>query len=391
MKKLVILLGVLAISAWATGAWATATGNVGSDITPINNTSTSYLVNFQDSTHGLNALSLGEGSVPSGQSQYAGLTTEYATGTSFSNGGSTSIPVLNLTTGGSVFSDVILLLSVEGPISSGFGGSLSWGSGGSAESFSFTDSQLTSSLSSYFYGPQTYRPFYGSGYTLYPGQTASSYLMFIDLGSTSNAASSGITYSFYGLSTGDVLAFNLYGWNSTGPGFAPNAGAGIYWTNKDTNGFTIDAVPLPPSLLLLASGLVGFGFMRKKGGKALEPKFIVRRRRGMKKGAIILGLFAALAWGTGAWATSYSGVESDFTTGGTTGPYSYVNGATMTSYGINASGNAWMGVSGCPGGSRKLHHSQCSGRADELVGRRYDEPRLLDLHVHVYSEYRRKQ
>ena len=76
----------------------------------------------------------------------------------------------------------------------------------------------------------------------------------------------------------------------------------------------------------------------------------------MKKLMVLVGVLTALAMTTGAWATSYSGVESDFTTG--TSPYSYVNGTTMTSYGINALGNAWMGVSGCTNGNCTIADAQ---------------------------------
>jgi hypothetical protein len=159
--------------------------------------------------------------------------------------------------------DIILLLSVKGPIPDDFSvhitsSGYSWtpvpdGSAPPAvvTGYSYVPSALdaTFTKADFMYGPQTFRPSPGGTagtpctQAMYYGQDASDtseyHMMFIDLnaGNLKDASYPGlnnngalkIDYTITGMAS--IAAFNGYGWCS-----ASNQGAGINWTNNTTLG-----------------------------------------------------------------------------------------------------------------------------------------------------------
>ncbi|ACL17090.1 PKD domain-containing protein [Methanosphaerula palustris] len=181
-------------------------------------------------------------------------------------------------TGGRGFdNDIILLVSVKGPIPNDFGihvtsNGYTWtpAAAGVYNPTAPTDYTYvtgidqTFSKADFIYGPQTWKPGPGDLVTpslpLYYGQNISDastaqYLMFIDLkagnmkpgtfpGATlNNNGAMKVDYSFTNMST--QAAFNGYAWCS-----ASNQGQGITWTNNPINsgasGYVVTAVPPAP-------------------------------------------------------------------------------------------------------------------------------------------------
>jgi hypothetical protein len=201
-------------------------------------------------------------------------------------------------TGGRGYNDdLILMLSVKGPISDDFSLSLkssgySWTPATTASQSKIDKSTLTHldgaideifGKDDFIYDPQVFKPGSTSwSLPLYSGQTTgdpstAEYLMFIDLyvGTLKDRTTTfptlidngdvKIEYNFAGLNT--TASFNIYGWCLTS-----NQGQGINWTNLTTgggaNGYSINyvgaPVPLPPSVLLFGSGLSGLFFYRRR-------------------------------------------------------------------------------------------------------------------------------
>jgi FOG: PKD repeat len=153
--------------------------------------------------------------------------------------------------------DVILLVAVKGPISDGFGLTLTangytWtpqifgatsNTGTDPVNYTYNPTTLseTFSKSDFMYGPQSWKPANSANYSIYNGENVqdtdnnSFYLMFVDLnagalaqsnyGTLVNNGSVEVHYNFTNLNS--VAAFNVYGW------FAScNWGMGIPMTNN---------------------------------------------------------------------------------------------------------------------------------------------------------------
>jgi hypothetical protein len=194
------------------------------------------------------------------------------------------------TTGGRGYNDDIVLgVSIQGPVSSSFALSLT------SSGYQWTASAAgvvnpvykpgavseTFTPADFRYGPNTAKPGPGTGFVLpfYSGQnindpSTAQLLMFIDLNvgndSDRTATDSGdakIDFDVSGLLPDDILSFNAYAW-----AFSANvADASINWTNNlstDPNapgqsGYSVRAVPEPGTLALFASGLVAImGWVR---------------------------------------------------------------------------------------------------------------------------------
>lgn len=195
--------------------------------------------------------------------------------------------------------DLILMLSVAGPISKDFSVNIkssgyTWTpptvNGTAVTGYTYTGGmQETFTKEDFLYGPNTYKPGPGTlgvwSLPLYSGQNTAdpstvSYLMFIDLyaGNLKDSMYPGlidhgalkVDFSFTGLYT--TAAFNLYGW-----GLATNQGEGISWTNRTDgtsglSGYSINytgaPVPIPAAIWLFGSGISGLFFMRRKKSAA---------------------------------------------------------------------------------------------------------------------------
>ena len=192
---------------------------------------------------------------------------------------------------------VILLASVQGPISNDFSMTIK-SSGyqwtpttnqtvGSDIHYIAGAVQETFNKSDFLYGPNTAKPGPGSGWVLpfVSGQNindpaTASYLMFIDLfvGNTSNrslldSGNAKIEFTINGLYQ-TTLAFNTYAY-----AYSSNTGGNsIDWTNRlSTNlvdpgqsGYSITStavnpVPLPPAVWLFGTALVGLWFTGRRG------------------------------------------------------------------------------------------------------------------------------
>jgi hypothetical protein len=191
------------------------------------------------------------------------------------------------TTGGRGYNDDIVLgISLQGPIADDF--SISVHSSG----YQWTPSVAgvvdpfynanalneTFTKADFLYGPNTAKPGPGTGFVLpfYSGQNindpaTAQLLMFVDLnvGNDSNRASidSGdakVDFDVSGLLGGDILSFNAYAWAFS----ADVADSSINWTNRlSTNltdpgqsGFSITAaVPEPATWAMITLGFAGIG------------------------------------------------------------------------------------------------------------------------------------
>ncbi|SCG84725.1 PKD domain-containing protein [Methanobacterium congolense] len=180
-------------------------------------------------------------------------------------------------TGGRGFTDdIILLLSVKGPISDNFSVTIisngyTWTLPAVAGAYQpptptdyhyITGVNETFTKSDFQYGPHVYKPGPGTSWTLplYYGQDTSDnstaeYLMFIDLyvGNIKSTSVPGlidngavkVQYVFNNLNT--TASFNMYGWT-----LASNQGEGISWTNKvvlgdtQSSGYTVNYKPVTP-------------------------------------------------------------------------------------------------------------------------------------------------
>jgi hypothetical protein len=201
------------------------------------------------------------------------------------------------TTGGRGYNDAIILLaSVQGPVSDDFSLSIT----SSGDQWTPTMNQTvgadiryvsgavdeTFSKSDFLYGPNTAKPGPGNGWVLpfYSGQdindpSTASYLLFIDLyvGNTSDrslidSGNAKVEFTVSGLYE-TTLAFNAYAYALS----SNTGGDSIDWTNRlSTNladpgqsGYSITTtavapVPLPPAVWLLGSALAGFGFIGRR-------------------------------------------------------------------------------------------------------------------------------
>ncbi|MGF7117586.1 chitobiase/beta-hexosaminidase C-terminal domain-containing protein [Methanobacterium oryzae] len=173
-------------------------------------------------------------------------------------------------TGGRGYSDdMILLISVEGPIPDNFSikitsSGYTWTvTGTTPTNYAYTTGvNETFTKSDFQYGATTYKPGPGALGTwslpLYYGQntsdsSTSSYLMFVDLclGTLKGANFPGLTdngavkveYTITGLTS--TAAFNVYGWTG-----AANQGQGISWTNRvqdsGSSGYSVNYTPITP-------------------------------------------------------------------------------------------------------------------------------------------------
>ena len=191
--------------------------------------------------------------------------------------------------------DIILLASVKGPVSNDFSLSVKasgydWtpAAPGAYQPPAPTDAQHVVGVNETFtktdliYGPQSTRPGPSGWSNMYNGQVAgdtSGYnMMFVDLyagniKSTTlpNLVDQGavrVDFTLTGLYD-TTVALNAYGWTT-----ASFQGEGINWTNSTAggtngSGFVLTStaaapVPIPPSVLLLASGFSGMFFFRRK-------------------------------------------------------------------------------------------------------------------------------
>lgn len=165
-------------------------------------------------------------------------------------------------TGGRGYNDnIILLVSVKGPISDNFAihitsNGYNWTATGSAPtSYQYTPNAVNQTFTKddFQYGPQTAKPGPGTlgvwSLPLYAGQnindqSTAQYLMFIDLFvgtvSNSNLINSGnvkIEYNITGMS--GIAAFNAYAWCA-----GSNQAQGISWTNNpSSSGYYINYIP----------------------------------------------------------------------------------------------------------------------------------------------------
>jgi hypothetical protein len=196
------------------------------------------------------------------------------------------------TTGGRGYNDdIILLVSLQGPIPNDF--SLTVKSSG----YQWTPSSAgvvnpvyktgavdeVFTKSDFLYGPETAKPGPGTGWTLpfYSGQnindpSTAEYLMFVDLDvgndddrSSIDSGDAEVQFSISGIHD-TIVAFNAYAWTLD----AIVANSSINWTNRvSTNpadpgqsgySITTTAVPEPASLFLLLTGLAGMPLARRR-------------------------------------------------------------------------------------------------------------------------------
>jgi hypothetical protein len=246
-----------------------------------------YLINAPGG--GLNQLHITTDSSTagvSGQVTTQNITSSSASGTFWAS-----------TTGGRGYNDTIVLLaSIQGPLaddfaltikSSGYqwtpannalGADIHYVSGAVQETFGKSD---------FLYGPNTAKPGPGTGWSLpfYSGQnindpSTGSYLMFIDLyvgnlsdRSRTDSGNAKVEFTVSGLYQA-TFAFNIYSYAQT----ANVADGSINWTNRlstdpattGQSGYSItttavNPTPLPPSFLLLGSGLAGLWFVGRRG------------------------------------------------------------------------------------------------------------------------------
>lgn len=195
------------------------------------------------------------------------------------------------TTGGRGYNDdVILLVSVQGPVASNFSltvksSGYQWtpSSAGVVNPF-YKDGAVdeTFTAADFLYGPQTWKPGPGSGETLpfYSGQnvnnpSTASYLMFVDLdvGDDNNRSSidSGdakVQFSVSGIYD-TTVAFNAYAWVLD----ANVANSSINWTNNVSgnpsapgqSGFSITTTaPEPGTIFVLCTGIAGLVATRRR-------------------------------------------------------------------------------------------------------------------------------
>jgi hypothetical protein len=209
--------------------------------------------------------------------------------------GSTSGGFFVSTTGGRGYNDDIILgISLQGPISDSF--SISVRSSGYQWTASsagvvnplYNASALneTFNTADFIYGPNTAKPGPGSGFVLpfYSGQNindpaTAQMLMFVDLnvGNTNlrsqiDSGNAKVEFDVSGLLAGDILSFNAYAW-----AFSANvADSSINWTNNlSTNpdapgqsGFSISAVPEPSTWAMVILGFIVIGATVYRRGKA---------------------------------------------------------------------------------------------------------------------------
>jgi uncharacterized repeat protein (TIGR01451 family) len=160
------------------------------------------------------------------------------------------------TTGGRGYNDeIILLVSVKGPISDNFSiqiisSGYNWTVTGSTPTIlNYVTGAVneTFTKNDFLYGPHVFKPGPGTigvwTLPLYAGQSTSDpstaeYLMFIDLyvGNINNAAidhgDAKIEFNVTGLNS--IMAFNAYAWCG-----GSNQGQGISWTNNAASGYTV--------------------------------------------------------------------------------------------------------------------------------------------------------
>ena len=208
---------------------------------------------------GTNALHVtNNASIVNGQ-----VTVKNATSTS-----SSGVFYLTDTGGRGYNDDIILLLSVKGPISDNFALNIvssgySWTPSSSPSGYQYvTGINETFTISDFKYGPHVYKPGPGALGTwslpLYYGQNTSDpstaeYLMFIDLYAGTlkgtnypNLIDNGavkVEYNFTNLYT--TASFNMYGWCQ-----GSNQAQGINWVNPTTgagaSGYTVNYAPITP-------------------------------------------------------------------------------------------------------------------------------------------------
>jgi hypothetical protein len=229
---------------------------------------------------GLNQLHVTTDNTPGGVS---GQVTSRTTAT-----GSSSGSFYVSTTGGRGYNDDIILgISLQGPISNNF--SITVQSSG----YQWTPSTLgvvnpvynasalneTFTKGDFVYGPNTAKPGPGTGFVLpfYSGQNindpaTAQLLMFVDLNVGNNnlrqlidSGDAKVDFDISGLVGGDILSFNAYAW-----AFSANvADSSINWTNNlSTNlnapgqsGFSVSDVPEPSTWAMMILGFAAIGFL----------------------------------------------------------------------------------------------------------------------------------
>ncbi len=209
--------------------------------------------------------------------------------------GSSSGDFFVSTTGGRGYNDDIVLgISLQGPIADDF--SISVRSSGyqwtaSAAGvvnplYNTTALNETFTKADFLYGPNTAKPGPGTGFVLpfYSGQdindpTTAQLLMFVDLNvgdfsdrSSIDSGDAKVEFDVSGLLGGDILSFNAYAW-----AFSANvADSSINWTNRVStdlttpgqSGFSIvAAVPEPSTWAMMLLGFAGVGFAAYRQSK----------------------------------------------------------------------------------------------------------------------------